>query len=241
MPQYFVNEELNISKIIIVTGNDFHHLSHVRRVAPGSEIRLRDQSGIQWLAVVTELGSESLVALVKEKINERDNGVKLILAAALLKGKNFDLVIQKSVEIGVSRIIPFYSERTVPQPGERGDNKLDRWQRIADEAAKQCQRDSLPEIVEPVNFRKLVENNDCETRIIAHPDPKLESFKKYLTENPFPEEAILMVGPEGGFSRSELDYACDRGWAILNFGTTQLRAETAAIVLPAILKYEWSR
>ncbi|HSV95469.1 MAG TPA: RsmE family RNA methyltransferase [Spirochaetota bacterium] len=238
MPQYFVRPLDLADGRCAVRGEDFHHLVHVRRVAIGDPIELRLPDGAGVSARILSIGDDALVAEIIDKKTPCVVTLKLTLYSALLKGKKFDLVVQKAAELGVSRIVPVVTERTVPDIEEKESRRLERWNRIATEAAKQCMRADVPPVGRVLAFDGAL-GEGVGARIIAHPGGGMSARDIRRMEG-VAADAALFVGPEGGFSRREIEAAAARGWRVMGFGRTQLRAETAAIVLPAILIYEWS-
>jgi len=238
MPQYFVGPGDLDGGRCTVRGEDFHHLVRVRRIVRGDVIELRLPGGSGVSARVASIGEEALVAEIIDKKAPCVVSLKLMLYASLLKGKKFDLVVQKAAELGVSGIVPVLTERTIPDIGEKESRRLERWNRIAAEAAKQCMRPEVPGVGRVLTFEEAI-GEGAGARIIAHPGGGMSARDIRRMED-VSTEAALFVGPEGGFSGREIDAAAARGWRVMSFGSTQLRAETAAIVLPAILIYEWS-
>ena len=159
----------------------------------------------------------------------------LTLAQGVLKGEKFELLIQKATEIGVSRIIPMLSERTVADPGK---NKKTRWINIAKSAMKQCGRSIIPEITNPLPLPKVLSRGiDCSYRFIAHADKDSKSLPYYFnsTDNLTNKKALIVIGPEGGFTKDEVTLACDQGFVKISLGPRRLRAETAGIVLSSLV------
>ncbi len=240
MPQFFVTSLPDGQGRLVIQGTDFHHLARVRRARAGEVLSLRTADGALLAARIASIGPDHLVAEIIDKKEARPIPLNLTLCAALLKGKKFDTVIRKAVEIGVARIIPVESERTVPEVGTRADERRARWQRIADEAAKQCLRHGLVGVERLHSFDEALGCCGDGVRMIAHPDERAPGIREFRGEHGDATHAAVLVGPEGGFSAGEIDRARAAGWSMVSFGFTQMRAETAAMVLPALLIYEWS-
>jgi 16S rRNA (uracil1498-N3)-methyltransferase len=236
VPQFFVTSSQIENNRCSIHGGDFRHLAAVRRVKPGDTIRLRDEKGTVYTALIDRIAGDHIDLEITEAHGGDQTTVDITLCMCLLKGGNFDLVVEKSVEIGVSRIIPVVSERTVPRPAD-GSAKLRRWVRKAEEAAKQSLRDRVPSIEQISSFGDVISMNRSGVRIIAHPGAPV-SLKEFLHDNSAGAVALL-VGPEGGFSPAEIISAAAAGWVAVDFGFSQLRAETAAAVLCGIIVYEW--
>jgi 16S rRNA (uracil1498-N3)-methyltransferase len=236
VPQFFIKTADIIHNKCRIAGDDFRHLAAARRVRPGDIVQLRIETGSRLSGRVLEI-SDSFVEVAL--IGETDRKLPMIeitLCASLLKGKSFDSVVEKAVEIGVSRIIPVVTERTIPHPTD-AQAKLARWRRKALQAAKQCMRESVPDIERIHSFKDAIDARRDGLRIIAHPGAETP-IKDFLRRRD-PGAPTLLVGPEGGFSTREVEEALKAGWTGVNFGFSQLRAGTAAVVLCGILVYEW--
>lgn len=240
MPQFFISAKQVQDGQCAIMGDDFHHLKNVRRVKLDDTLILRDDGGNSYLARITGIGADRIETIIEQKMIDRKAPVDITLCLCILKGKNFDLSVQKAVEVGVSHIIPVISERTVALPGNKEAAKIERWSKIVHGAAKQCMRSDVPEISRVRTFQEVLEYPQAGGKVIAHPGSVM-SLKQYRQEIGEAQEVSLLVGPEGGFSVKEIEEAGRHGWQALEFGTTQLRAETAAIVIPAIILYEWER
>jgi len=236
VPQFFVKSSDIILNTCRITGDDFRHLVAARRIRRGDNIQLRNETGSCLSGRVVEISDSFIEVTVLEELNCVHRPVEITLCMSLLKGKNFDRLIEKAVEIGVSRIIPVVSERTTPHPTD-AQAKLKRWKRKALEAAKQCMTASVPEVERIHSFQEMIDASHAGIRMMAHPGSEV-SMKDFLRQRRH-VKAVLLVGPEGGFSQKEVDDAVHAGWACVNFGFSQLRAGTAAVVLCGIIIYEW--
>ncbi len=239
MPQFFINSSDIIDGIVKISGNDFHHLVKVRRVSPGDKIVLRRTDGIGCEAKILSVNSTCLSAFVEKEYPVETESLYLTVYLSILKGANFELSLQKCVEIGVSEIIPVTSERTIPDLRDKADQKILRWQKIVSESAKQCLREKIPVLSYPVDFKTAIADAAGEIKLLAHPDGNTP-IKSILRGKNSPLSADLLIGPEGGFSIKELNIAVEKGWTIVNAGVNHLRGETAAIVIPSIILYEWT-
>lgn len=235
VPQFFVTSSEIENNRCRIRGDDFRHLAAVRRVRPGDTIRLRDEKGTSYTALIDRIAGDHIEVEITGARGSEHAAVDITLCMCLLKGGNFDLVVEKSVEIGVSRIIPVVSERTVPRPADESA-KVRRWGRKAEEAAKQSLRELVPTVGRISTFGDVVGMNRDDVRIIAHPGASV-SLKEFLHDNSV-GAVTLLVGPEGGFTPGEMESAAAAGWVAVDFGFSQLRAETAAAVLCGIIVYE---
>jgi 16S rRNA (uracil1498-N3)-methyltransferase len=239
VPQFFIKDSDIDGSRTVIRGDDCHHLINVRRVKSGDMLRLRSDTGRGFTARVSEVTGSEISLVILEETAAGDGIVNISLYMALLKSGNFEFVLQKAVEVGVNRIVPVTSSRTVPDPMKKIDNKLERWSKIISGAAKQCFRSNMPVLDLPLTFSDALKNDDSVMKLIAHPGAVTE-LRDYLSSSKRPDSISLLVGPEGGFSESEINSASERGWVPVNFGTTHLRAETAAVILPSLVIYHWS-
>ena len=172
-----------------------------------------------------------------------ESDLHLTLAVALLKGEKFDLVVQKATELGASRIVPVVSARADVRIGDPDDSRrrVKRWQRIALEAAKQSGRARLMEVGEPVAFDSLIKSpaHDDELRLMFA-ERAGTSFDELLTNlHSRSVKLTVLVGSEGGWTDQEIADALVAGWKIVTLGGRVLRAETAAIVVAALLQHRF--
>ena len=181
----------------------------------------------------------AFVRLVKliEQVNEPS--VRIILAQGLAKGEKMDFIIQKAVELGVSEIIPVAMEHSVVRlEGDKAVKKAERWQKIAEAAAKQSKRDIIP-MVQPVQtMEQMLADNPCDCKLIAYECEDKLGLKAALQKEQALKELLLIIGPEGGISETELQQARTAGALVVSLGKRILRAETAALVAAAAIFYE---
>ena len=247
MPQFFIKDsDIDDTKAVIKDA-EYHHLINVRRAKTGDILDIRTDSGRRFKAEIINISHSEILLNLPEEIQADHKIIDITLCMSLLKAGNFEFVIQKAVEVGVNKIIPVYTSRTVPELDKKSDKKNikkieekhNRWNKIALSAAKQCLRNNIPPVEHPVDFFDAVKNHNNGVKLIAHPGSELE-LKNFLTENNKPESVSILIGPEGGFTNAELDLASEHGWHTVNFGVTNLRAETAAIIIPSLVIYHWS-
>ena len=225
------------------------HLRDVLRLHPGDEIYVFNGAGREFHCAVEIIAKDSTELRVISEVEPTrpESPLNLTLAIALLKGEKFDLVIQKATELGIKRVMPLDTERADVRlrSNEDAQRRVARCRRIALEAAKQTGRALLPEITAPLSFKSLL--------ISAADDEELSTNVTRLmfaerggrsladaTDNFAGRQAIIaLVGPEGGWTDAELKLAHDAGWEIVTLGGRTLRAETAAIVIVALLQHRF--
>ena len=234
--RYFVDPPIN-TDIVTLAGPEAHHMIHVMRASPGAEVVLFDGSGAEFLAKVTQI-DRSLVelAVLSREEADRELPVEVTLGVPLPKGDRQKWLIEKAVELGVRRIVPLRTARSVADPGEKA---LKRLRQTVIVASKQCGRNRLLQIDEPASWNDFVQSRgEVTCRLLAHPgsacpDGEVDGHADRLLPEHLPEQVVLAVGPEGGFSCDEVALATAAAWRMIDLGPRILRIETAAILLVA--------
>ncbi|MCC7083826.1 MAG: 16S rRNA (uracil(1498)-N(3))-methyltransferase [Pirellulales bacterium] len=213
-----------------LSGAEAHHLTNVLRASVSDLATLFDGSGDEFVARIRRIGKGTVSFDIERRRSiDRESAIALTLAVALPKGDRQRWLIEKSVELGVARLVPLFTQRGVAQPA---DAALTRLRRGVIEASKQCGRNRLMEIAEPRRLDELKENSRSSLQcLIAHPGGQpISQVKKASTEL---AEIVAAIGPEGGFTDEELASATSSGWAEISLGPRILRVETAAIAVAA--------
>ena len=226
--RYFVEEPIGGKKTSL-DGPEAHHLIHVLRAKPGDRVTLFDGSGAEFNAEITTVSRNNVEfdILDREEI-DRELTFKLTIGVALPKGDRQRWLVEKAVELGVKRIVPLRTSRSVAQPVERA---LGRLRRTVIEASKQCGRNRLLVIDSPQDWRDFVTTEaQASCRLLAHPGSGAETPRIEPTGN-----MHLAIGPEGGFGEDEVTLALNAGWQAVSLGRRVLRTETAAILLTALV------
>ena len=231
--------------MIRIGGDDYHHIVRVMRMKPGDEVGVVFPDGrtaISEIAAIHEDVVELVIRAWDEKVRELP--VDVTIGISLLKKDNFDMVVQKGTELGVSRFIPFISERTVVKLDERKIVKrMTRWEKIAKEAAEQAERNKIPIIEKPQFLKDLVAKNDefdfcCVAYEEAGRNFETKNFLKTLQEMKRGQTVLFLFGPEGGFHETEIEFMKEHAFIFCGLGPRILRAETAPLyVLSAISFY----
>jgi 16S rRNA (uracil1498-N3)-methyltransferase len=222
---------------ITLAGPEAHHLAHVARARPGDEVLVFDGLGGEFAARVERVGrGEVELAIVGRREVDREIPLELSVAAALPKGDRQRWLVEKAVELGVTRLVPLVTTRGVAQPVEKA---IDRLRRTVIEASKQCGRTRLLEIAEPERWDEFCArpaSSRCH-RAVAHPaggEPARSLFELLAPPRRI-DSLVLAVGPEGGFTAEELAQATAAGWSLLSLGPRVLRVETAVGYLAALV------
>ena len=218
--------EANISGDRITLGDtEARHLSQVMRKRAGEQIVVFDGSGCEFLATVIQMDRRSVELAIDERVDvDRELPYGLTLAVALPKGDRQTWMIQKLVELGVTRLVPITTARGVAQPT---DKAIERLHRHVIEASKQCGRNVLMEIDLPATISELSDRlaSDC-LRFVAHVQSEPDQVRA-----PVKSDACFAVGPEGGFADDEVSQLVSNGWMPIQLGERILRIETAAVAV----------
>ncbi|MDO4481687.1 MAG: RsmE family RNA methyltransferase [Bacillota bacterium] len=243
MSRFFVDKKnIEENRIYITDKDDVKHLSKVLRHRIGDVIEISDNDEYEYEIELESISSDSAYGKILVKRHfEREPFHRITLYQGIPKQGKMELIIQKTVELGVDRIIPVFSERTVVQDKGNFSKKTERWQKIADEAVKQCRRGIIPSVEPAVSFSDLaneIKKNDI--NIFCYEDEKKTSLKEILRDERIKECRTLglIIGPEGGFSEKEYDMITSAGALSASLGRTVLRVETASVAAMAMVMYE---
>ena len=241
MRRIFVKSVLEDS--LTITGEDAHHLGRVMRAKVGDHIVVADDIGqVGEYAIQGFTENTITMSLVTRLEENTESPLKLTLIQCLPKGDKMDLIVQKATELGVNRIIPVASANCVV----RYDNKKAvarqaKWQKIANEAGKQCGRSQLPEVAPIGNLKDLlvaIQQEKTSGICMCYENEEQQGIKNYLQSQQGAQHLQVIIGPEGGFSLEEADLAQAAGVTAVSLGTRILRAETAAIAAMTVMQYE---
>ena len=246
MPKFFVAEnQINNNKITII-GNDVNHIKNVLRQKSGDKITICDISKEQdYLCEIDKIEEKSIDCNIIEKLeNNTESNVKVTIFQGLPKADKMELVIQKSVELGVYDITPLQMKRCVVKLNEKDKaKKIQRWKKISEVAAKQCGRNIIPKINNIVNVKEVCNLcNEYDIVLIAYENEKENTLKKELKNlKKLDKEEIkvaIIIGPEGGIAPEEIEMFEENGAKIITLGNRILRTETVALSVLSIIMYE---
>ena len=240
MYHFFVDPENIIDKEIRITGKDVNHIKNVLRMRPGEEISVSTtESSAEYRCIIKELHDDEVLcdlAFIKEEGNELPS--KIYLFQGLPKSDKMELIIQKTVELGVYEVIPVEMKRCVMKlEPKKVDSKIARWQAISEAAAKQSKRTVIPEITRPMTFKEAIKKaSECTHKWVPYEMADGMPHTRDLIDSVKPGESVaIFIGPEGGFDQSEIDLAKEAGFEIITLGKRILRTETAGMVVISVL------
>lgn len=236
MPRFFVDGPPE-GGVIRLRGEDAHHAGRVLRLRPGESVTLCDGRGTDYECTVETVSGDAVACRVQRSAASRTEPLqRLVLFMALPKADKMDFIVQKAVELGVSEIVPVLSKNCVSRP-ERTEKKVERWRRIAAEAAKQCGRGVLPAVRGVLPLKEAVEQAArCETALLLYENEQQTGLRAALAGG-VGKTVSLLVGPEGGFTPEEATAAQAAGLTSVSLGPRILRCETAPLAALAAVLY----
>ena len=240
-----------VSEQINITGDQARYLSLVLRVKPGDPLLIFDGLGYRYECKILNIHKKEVVAeIVNKSPYSVESPISITLAQGLAKGTKMDLIIQKSTELGVNKIIPIINERSQVKHTE----KTERWRKIALSASQQSGRDKIPDIYEPVDFEEFLFNQTQEKKQLSLPMEKggknffdqgiifsehkqARNLKEVLAALKGAGDITILIGPEGGFTKEEVNIAVRKGFIETSLGPRILRTETAPMTAISIIQY----
>lgn len=239
MHRLFVLPECIHGNRVVITDQQARQLRHVLRFRPGDQIIVLDNTGMEYHVNVVDITSEQVVGEVvgtRWCTNELD--VETVIYQALLKGDKFEMVLQKCTKLGVTAFVPVVCERCVVGPP--GHSKLNRWRKIITEAAEQSRRGKLPYLHAVTNFEDACDSVEGES-LLPWEGETVTGIGSALksAQGEHSPRLNIFVGPEGGFSDEEVEFARSRGVTPVTLGKLTLRAETAGLVATSAILYEY--
>ncbi|MED4225828.1 16S rRNA (uracil(1498)-N(3))-methyltransferase [Neobacillus cucumis] len=245
MQRYFVSQKANDATFFIGE-EDRHHIVKVMRMQVGDQIICVDPEGKQAVCRISEITNSSVVADVVQWIDESPElPISITIASGLPKGDKLEWIIQKGTELGAHQFLPFSAARSVVKWDEKkAAKKIERWQKIAKEAAEQSHRTIIPAIINPMTFKDLLKKSqDFDYKLAAYEEESRQGETSVLssTLNRMKEgETLLIVfGPEGGLAEEEVQQLKDVGFGLCGLGPRILRTETAPLYSLAAISYHF--
>jgi len=237
LTRVYVEEALAAGKSLVLEGSAANHIMRVLRLRDGDVLTLFDGRGGEHGARITGFRRDSVQVEVQEHRDvERESKLNLTLAQGISRGERMDWVMQKATELGVTRIIPVITERTMVKLDERqSERKLEHWRAIVIAACEQSGRNRVPEVAAPCAYHEVLRSGDGNgKKLLLSPTGNLNARDLALSGR-----ATLLVGPEGGLSPEEQEQAVGAGFEQVRMGPRVLRTETAAIAALTILQHDF--
>lgn len=232
--RFFVQYNLEIENIVNLAPDLSHYIGRVLRLKINDLIFLFNNSGYEYQATIQTISRNNITVIINEsKPDTQESPLRIHLAQVIAKGEKMDLVIQKATELGINSITPLYSERTVVKKiADRSEHKLEHWQKIAIAASSQCWRNYVPTINPPSSLNAWVIESSSQNKLILSTAQNTQRLKDLNIHS----EVSILIGPEGGFSKDELNFAFEHKFIPISLGPRILRTETAGIAAISILQ-----
>lgn len=246
MNRFFVDiDGRDIGTNISITGGDVNHIRNVLRLKVGQEILVSNGRGRDYTCSILEITGEEIICRVEDICdNFAELPVKVTLFQGYPKSDKMDLIVQKMVELGVCRIVPVFTARTIVKlDARKAAKKTERYQTIAESAAKQSGRGIVPEVTEPVTFAQAIEMaKKLDMNIIPYEEAEgLEQSRRIISEIAGHRSLGIFIGPEGGFAKDEVEQAVAAGAECITLGHRILRTETAGLAVMAVIMFQTDR
>ena len=238
-PKNNINLEQNTC---IIDGEDVKHISRVLRCKENDKLEVCDMDNNEYICEIREINKDNILLDIIEKVNiKRESSLKVKLYQGMPKGTKMELILQKLTEIGVDEIVLVQAKRSVTKiDNKKEDKKIERWERIIYEAAKQSKRGKIPTLRGVLTFKEALEdmkNNDL--NLCPYENERTISIKECL-KDVSADTIGIFVGPEGGFEEDEIEKIQDIDGKVVSLGPRILRTETASVVASSIVLYELS-
>lgn len=236
-PRIFTDSPLTAGGVSALDDNAARHVGKVLRMQAGQQLVLFNGDGMEYPATITSAGKNAVEVDIDTPVENRaESPLSVVLGQTLSRGDRMDYAIQKSVETGVSVIVPLVTERCeVRLKGDREEKRVKHWQSVAISAAEQCGRAVIPTVTGVMNlddwFRYTA---DCDARLVLH-----HRTNRPLDAMDRPSRLALMIGPEGGLSGEEIRLAEEKGFSATALGPRVMRTETAPVAAIALCQWLW--
>lgn len=260
MSRFFVGpENIGLNTIVIDNKDDLHHMRRVLRLGEGDEVDVSDSVEWEYRARIVSLeDDEAQLEILDKQAFAGEPSVQVTLFQGIPKQGKMETIIQKCVELGVYEIVPVFMDRTVVKDKGNFGKKIDRWNKVSQEAVKQCRRGIIPQVREAVSMKEVLRDSDHSGRpdlfedfdlvLFPYENEKGTTIKDALltAANPMYQEitgnalerVAVIIGPEGGFSDAEAKAIVAGGGESVSLGKTILRTETAGMAALAMIMYE---
>ncbi|ABO51003.1 protein of unknown function DUF558 [Desulforamulus reducens MI-1] len=243
MPRFFVQPEQINSDTAVINGPDVKHISRVLRMETGNNLTLLDGRGNVYLAQILEINKQEVhCRILEQQEATSEPTVKVTLVQGLPKGDKMETIIQKCTELGVSSIIPLAAARSIVKlDAKKAAERVQRWQRVAVEAAKQCRRSGIPEVYMLSSWDEILQQIPPDALVLMPWEgERTKSLREVLQTRPMaPGQVYIFIGPEGGFEEEEVERVKEKGFYPVTLGSRILRTETAGPAALTMVLYQF--
>lgn len=241
MYKFFVEENQIINNEIHIVGIDWNHISNVLRMKIGEKIQItnKNNSDTYECSIAYITNSEVICDIIKKEETILESKVQVDLYQGIPKSDKMEFIIQKSVELGINRIYPVNMKNCIAKIKDEV-KKGERWQKISEAAAKQCKRNLIPVIEKSVNMEYIYKNiSNYDLVLIAYENEKNVTLKQVLQNDNSIKKLAIIIGPEGGLDKKEVNELIENGAKAVSLGKRILRTETASIAILSMIMYEF--
>lgn len=241
MQHFFVTPAQVKGDLIFIEGSDVNHMKNVLRMRPGEEVTISDGNNQQYLCEIRDYENDEAILHILEKMDmDTELPSKIYLFQGLPKQDKMELIVQKCVELGVFSIIPVATKRCVVKlDDKKAKKKIERWQQIAESAAKQAGRGLIPEVHDVMSFKEALKYaSDLDVVLIPYELAEgMRETKQIISEIKPGQSVGIFIGPEGGFEKEEVEAAVLEGARAITLGKRILRTETAGLTTLSVLMF----
>ncbi len=244
MATFYIKNDQKKESLIFIMGNDVNHIKNVLRFNIGDKFDVCDENGVKYGVVIQQFTNNDEIICKIEQIIDKNSETRyeITLYQGVPKSDKMDLIVQKGTELGVNEFVPVQMARSIVKITEENERKkVERWNKIAVEASKQCGRQKLPIVTSTINFENIIENiSKYDIVLVPYESEQNITIKEFLRDlksNNIASIAII-IGPEGGFEEEEIDSLKQNGASICTLGPRILRTETAGIATISMVNYE---
>lgn len=235
MQRYFTNKKSNNN--FILSDDDLFHIRTVMRMVDGEKIEVVYDKET-YLCSLENVNTDIKINIIEKLNDDFNKKLEIVLAIPLVKEQKMDLILQKSTELGVSKIVPFIAERSIIKlKSEKEPNKIERWQKICKEASEQSKRVDIPIVTSIKNLKDLV--NFEGQKIVCSTKKSVNNIKMFLQKHAFCDKLLIVIGPEGGLTNQEEEVLIKNGFSQVTLGQRIMRVETVPLFLLSIINYEF--
>ncbi len=242
MRRFFVSPEGITEKTVTLKGSDVNHIRTVLRMKPGDCIGVVDGEGYQYEVRLTEVERQTVCGdILSKAVLDTESPVRIAMGQALIKGSAFDPLVRKAAELGVHSIAAVRTERCIARLAQDSErNRTQRWQRIAEEASKQCARSRVPEIHPKVlSVEEFCRQfKDCELKLVFWEDEPKTRLRDVAPQGPV-SSILFLAGPEGGLAKEEIEFLRQQAFQTVSLGPRLLKADSASLVILSLLQHRW--
>jgi 16S rRNA (uracil1498-N3)-methyltransferase len=242
MHRFFLPPEGFSDKTVTIKGPDVNHIRTVLRMKAGDRIAVIDPQGFQYEIVLAEVERDHIQGKILSRTTlKTESPVNIQMGQALIKGNAFDLLVRKATELGVHSIATLKTNRCVARLAKEAElSRTQRWQRIAEEAAKQCGRSQVPEVHTTVlSIEEFCrQSSDCDLKLVFWEEEQTTRLQDVSAPDPVNSIAFL-AGPEGGWAQEEIDFLIKQGFQTVTLGPRLLKADSVSLVILSLLQHRW--